>query len=155
MVGINQNYPTPRTSTFSAGVQQAVGSRAVFSVSYVGAVDRHESYWQEIELPPAGELACLQASANRTGTQPAFNGLVPYQGYSSIKQAFNGANSHYNSLQTELRGRITRDLTLQAAYTLSRSIDPSTGQNSGNNGWDLSWVTNPYAGWRYDVGPRA
>ncbi|MFY9789861.1 MAG: TonB-dependent receptor [Candidatus Sulfotelmatobacter sp.] len=153
VVGINQNYPTPRTSTFSAGVQQAVGSRAVFSVSYVGAVDRHESYWQEIELPPAGELACLQASANCTGTQPAFNGLVPYQGYSSIKQAFNGANSHYNSLQTELRGRITRDLTLQAAYTLSRSIDPSTGQNSGNNGWDLSWVTNPYAGWRYDVGP--
>ena len=82
-----------------------------------------------------------------------FNGLVPYQGYSSIKQAFDGADSHYNSLQTELRGRVTRDLTLQAAYTLSRAIDPSTGQNSGNNGWDLSWVTNPYQSWRYDVGP--
>jgi hypothetical protein len=153
VVGINQNYPAPRTSSYSAGIQQAVGTRAVFSASYVGSVDRNESYWQEINLPPAGELACLQASTNCTGAQPAFNGQVPYPGYSSIKQAYNGANSHYNSLQTELRGRVTRDLTLQAAYTLSRAIDPTTGQNSGNNGWDLSWVTNPYVGWRYDVGP--
>ena len=153
VVGINQSYPAPRTSSYSAGVQQAVGSKAVFSVSYVGTRDRHESYWQELNLPPVGDLACLQAKANCTGAQPAFNGDVPYQGYNSIKQAYDGANSHYNSLQTELRGRITRDLTLQAAYTLSRAIDPTTGQNSGNNGWDLSWVTNPYVGWRYDVGP--
>jgi hypothetical protein len=153
VVGINQNYPAPRTSSYSAGVQRAVGAKAVFSVSYVGSLDRHESYWQEINLPPAGDLACLQAVANCTGAQPAFNGDIPYQGYSSIKQAYNGANSHYNSLQMELRGRVTRDLTLQAAYTLSRSIDPSTGQNGGNNGWDLSWVTNPYVGWKYDVGP--
>jgi hypothetical protein len=153
VVGINQHYPAPRTSSYSVGVQEAVGTRAVFSISYVGSVDRNESYWQEINLPPASELACLQASSNCTGAQPAFNGQVPYPGYSSIKQAYNGANSHYNSLQTELRGRLTRDLTLQAAYTWSRAIDPSTGQNSGNNGWDLSWVTNPYVGWRYDVGP--
>ena len=31
----------------------------MFSVSYVGSVDRHESYWQEIDLPPAAELACF------------------------------------------------------------------------------------------------
>jgi hypothetical protein len=84
-----------------------------------------------------------------------FNGLVPYQGYTQIKQAFNGANSHYNSLQMELRGQVTRDLNLQVAYTLARAIDAGTGQNGGNNGWDLSWVTNPYVGWRYDVGPSA
>ena len=83
--------------------------------------------------------------------QPAFNGLVPFQGYNSIKQAFNGGNSHYNSLQAELHGQVTRDLTLQFAYTLSRAIDPSTG--SGGNGWDLDDVTNPYQGWKYDVGP--
>ena len=153
VTGINQTYPAPRTSSYSAGVQQAVGSRAVFSVSYVGSVDRHESYWQELELPAANQLASLQTTGFATDGVTPFNGLVPYQGYSSIKQAFDGANSHYNSLQTELRGRVTRDLTLQAAYTLSRAIDPSTGQNSGNNGWDLSWVTNPYQSWRYDVGP--
>jgi hypothetical protein len=65
--------------------------------------------------------------------------------------AYNGANSHYNSLQTELHGKVSRDLTLQAAYTLSRAIDPSTG--SSGNGWDLDYDSNPYQGWRYDVGP--
>jgi hypothetical protein len=151
VVGINQKYPAPRVSQFSVGVQQAVGSKAVFSVSYVGSLDRHLSYWQELNLPAASQLACLTDSAQCTGAQPAFNGLVPFQGYTSIKQAYNGGNSHYNSLQAELHGQVTRDLNLQVAYTLSRAIDPSTG--AGGNGWDLNYVTNPYQSWQADVGP--
>jgi uncharacterized protein YfiM (DUF2279 family) len=151
VVGINQKYPAPRVSQFSVGVQQAVGNKAVFSVSYVGSLDRHLSYWQELNLPAASLLPCLTDSTQCTGAQPAFNGLVPFQGYTSIKQAYNGGNSHYNSLQAELHGQITRDLNLQVAYTLSRAIDPSTG--SSGNGWDLDAVTNPYQTWRYDVGP--
>jgi hypothetical protein len=147
VTGINQNYPAPRTSSYSAGIQQGIGARTVLSVSYVGSVDRHESYWQELNLPPFADLAALQG-----GTSAApFNGLVPYQGFTQLKMAYNGANSHYNSLQAEVRGRVTRDLTLQAAYTLSRAIDPSTG--SSGNGWDLDADSNPYEGWRYDVGP--
>jgi len=151
VVGINGYYPTPRVSQYSAGVQQQIGANAVLSVSYVGSVDRHQSYWQELNLPPQGLLPCLQQSSSCSGTQPAFNGVIPYQGYTSIKQAFNGGNSHYNSLQTELRGRVTRDLQLQVAYTLARSVDPTTG--NGGNGFDLNYVTNPYLGWKYDVGP--
>jgi hypothetical protein len=150
VTGINQNYPAPRTSSYSAGVQQSVGTRAVFSISYVGSVDRHESFWQEINLPPSADLGCLTSSSCPAGTAP-FNGLVPYLGYTQLKMAYNEANSHYNSLQTELRGQVTRDLTLQAAYTLSKAIDPSTG--SSGNGWDLDYITNPYQGWQYDVGP--
>jgi len=44
-----------------------------------------------------------------------------------------------------------RDLNLQVGYTLAKAVDPSSG--NGGNGWDLSSVTNPYAGWQYDVGP--
>ena len=149
VTGLSQNYPAPRTSQFSLGVQQQIASNAVLSVSYVGSIDRHENYFQEINLPPQGDLACLQLGTCPTST-PAFNGLVPYQGYPSIKLAYNGANGHYDSLQTELRGRVTRDLQLQVAYTLSRAIDPTTGNG---NGWDLDNVNNPYLGWRYDVGP--
>jgi len=147
VTGPNINYPPPRVSQYSAGVQQSVGTKAVLSVSYVGSVDRHLSYFNEINLPPAADLAALQG-----GTSPTpWNGLVPYQGFTSIKTAFNGGNSHYNSLQMEVRGQVTRDLNLQAAYTLSKAIDPTTG--NGGNGWDLDSVTNPYEGWRYDVGP--
>jgi uncharacterized protein YfiM (DUF2279 family) len=147
VTGVNLYYPAPRVSQFSAGVQQAIGSKAVFSMSYVGAQDRDLSYWQEINLPPSGDLAALQAGTNPT----PFNGDVPYQGYGSIKQAFNGGNSHYNSLQGELHGQVTRDLTLQAAYTFSKAVDPTTG--NGGNGWDLNYVSNPYQSWQWDLGP--
>jgi len=158
VTGPNINYPPPRVSQYSAGVQQAIGAKAVLSMSYVGSVDRHLSYFNEINLPQQSLVPCLAANTTALknqyctgGVQPAYNGLLPYQGYSSIKMAFNGGNSHYNSLQAELRGQVTRDLNLQAAYTLSKAIDPTTG--NGGNGWDLDSVTNPYGGWQYDVGP--
>jgi len=152
VTGLNQHYKVPTTYSYSAGVQQALGKNAVLSISYVGNQNRYQSYFQEINLPPQSQLACLQDKANCPGgVQPAFNGLVPYQGFSSLKMAFTGQNGHYNSLQTEIHGQVTHDLYLQGAYTLSRAIDPSTG--NGGNGFDLDSIFNPYAGWRYDIGP--
>ena len=155
VTGINQYYPTPRVSQYSAGVQQQVGRKVVLSASYVGSVARHLSYWQELNRPDPSQLASLTSTSNHVGTDGVshFNELVPYMGFHQLRQAFNGANSHYNSLQMELRGQITRDLQLQAAYTLARSIDPANG--STGNGFDLNSVTNPYSGWQYDVGPSA
>jgi len=154
--GPNRQYSVPTSYSFSAGVQQAIGKNAVLSVSYVGNQNRFQSYEQEINLPPANQLASLQQTGGGTvigadGKPVGFNGLVPYHGFSSINTYFTGQNSHYNSLQTELHGHITHDLYLQTAYTLSRAIDPSTGKNG--NGWDLDSVFNPYVGWKYDVGP--
>jgi hypothetical protein len=63
--------------------------------------------------------------------------------------AQNEATGHYNSLQVDLNSQATKDLQLRVYYTLSRSIDPSTG----GSGQDLNAVTNPYLGWRYDLGP--
>ena len=50
-------------------------------------------------------------------------------------------NGHYNSLQAEFRSQITRDISLQAAYTYSKAYDPATG---ANNVGDLNNVSNPY-----------
>src|SRR5437762_1147323 len=58
------------------------------------------------------------------------------------------ANSHYNSLQVDLNSQI-KDLQLRVLYTYSRAIDTSTGGSGG----DLANVSNPYAGWRFDLGP--
>ena len=160
VVAVNRHYPAPRVSQFSLGVQRSIGTKAVASVSYVGAIDRKLSYWQELNTPDTGLLSCLQAYSTADiatyctgGVQPAFNSQVPYQGYTTIRMAYNGANSHYNSLQTELRGKVTRDLDLQVAYTYAKAVDAASG--NGGNGWDLNWVSNPYVGWQYDVGPSA
>src|SRR6185312_10081960 len=111
VTGINRYYPSPRVSQYSAGIQQQMGSKAVLSVSYVGSVARHLSYWQELNLPDPSQLASLTSTSNHVGTDGVshFNELVPYKGYTQLRQAFNGANSHYNSLQMELRGHVVRD----------------------------------------------
>jgi len=57
--------------------------------------------------------------------------------------------SHYNGLQVELHSQIHNDLTLQAAYTLSRAIDPASSANGVS---DLNNVSNPYSV-AYDNGP--
>ena len=163
ITGISKtNYALPVSYQYSLGVQQAVGPKAVFSLSYVGNQNRHQNYWQEIDLPPANQLACLQSSFHvgintQTGVcdggaaSPGFNQLVAYQGFNGIRLAENGANGSYNSLQTDIRGRVAKGLDLQVGYTYSRALDPTTGV--GGNGFDLNSVSDPYVGWRYDFGP--
>lgn len=64
----------------------------------------------------------------------------------------NGENSHYNSLQVELRSHLRMGLDLHAAYTYSKSVDPTAANGDGG---DLDPVSNPYAGWQFDQGPSA
>jgi hypothetical protein len=86
---------------------------------------------------------------SNTGTANLYR---PYLGYGGIKMDENEANSNYNSLQVSLRSQI-RDLTLQAAYTYSHAHDAANNASNGGDGGDLDYVTNPYAGWKYDWGP--
>ena len=140
----NGNYKLPVSYQYSIGVQQSLGRKSVLSVAYVGTQNRHQSDYREIDLVNSSLLPGLVT--NSTG----YNQLVQYPGFHSIKLAENEANGHYNSLQLDLHGNVRNDLMLQFGYTLSRSIDPTTG---GGNGFDLDSVSNPYQGWKYDEGP--
>jgi len=144
------NYKLPISTQFSIGVEQGLGSKAVWSVSYVGNQNRHQSDYREINAPDIGTVPCLVNKGDCTGAQPSYNQVVQYLGYHSIRLATDEANAHYNSLQTSVRGRVARDLELQAGWTYSKAMDPTTG---GGNGFDLDNISNPYAGWRYDQGP--
>ncbi len=144
VTGIAQNYPTPRSSQYSLGIQQSVGTHAVLTVSYVGSQGRHENYYQAVNLPPLAELPAQVAAGSLS-----FPSLT-YPGFGNMRLAFDGANSHYNSLQTSLNGTFHRDLHLQVAYTLARAKDETTATGSGG---DLQNVTNPYVGPSYDYGP--
>lgn len=139
------NYKLPVSYQFSVGFQQAIGEGSVVSVSYVGSQDRHQNDYRQVNLPPEALLPSLLTS-NGAG----LNQTVPYLGYGNIRLAENEANAHYNSLQVDLRGTLKKDLQYQFGYTLSRAIDAATSNGSGG---DLNNVTNPYLGWRYDVGP--
>jgi hypothetical protein len=66
--------------------------------------------------------------------------------------AQNEANGDYNSLQMAMRGTLKTDLTYQLGYTYSHTNDAFQGTGCGAGG-DLCNVSNPYLGWKYDMGP--
>jgi hypothetical protein len=139
------NYKLPSAYQYSVGVQHALSARTVLSVSYVGNQTRHQNDYRQVNLPNQSQL-------------PALIGGAPYQtiptllypGFTRINLAENEANTHYNGLQVDLNAQLMHDLNLRAFYTLSKAVDPTTG---GSGGGDLGGVSNPYAGWAYDVGP--
>ncbi len=145
----NQYYP-PTSFQYSFGVQRELWPSSVLSVSYVGNQNRHQSDLREINLPAISDLAQLTNNNGKLDNGTGYKQLVPYLGFNGIHLAENAASGHYNSLQVSLRSQVKRDLTLQAAYTLSRSYDPTAGNS---NGYDLNNLSNPYVGWQYDQGP--
>src|SRR5207248_335782 len=80
-----------------------------------------------------------------------YNSVVPYLGFGSIRMSENAQNSNYNSLQVNMRAQLRNSLTLQAAYTYSKAIDPASGYG-GNGSSDIQNASNPYDR-HYDYGP--
>jgi len=139
------NYKPTTSTQYSAGVQHSFGPKTVLSASYVGNMNRHLNDYRNINLPSLAELPLVDTNA----VQYTAASTLPYKGFRHLNMAQNEATGHYNSLQIDLNSQFSKDLQLRAYYTLSRSIDPSTG----GSGQDLNAVTNPYSGWRYDLGP--
>ncbi len=137
-------YKQPASYQYSAGVQRQLNTRSVLSISYVGNQNRYQNDYHQINLPDQSYLPQLIAG-KQYNTAPG----LPYPGFQSIDMSTNEANSHYNALQVDLNSQI-RTLTLRAFYTLSRTVDPTLG---GAGGADLSNISNPYLGWKYDGGP--
>ncbi len=145
ITGLNGNmYKLPVVYQYSVGVQRSITSRSVLNVSYVGNQQRHQNDYQEIDLPNYGLLSSLITNSG------PYNQDVPYLGFHSIRLSQNESNGHYNSLQASLSGQVTKALQLNVGYTLSRAIGAGVSTGSGS---DLDNVSNPYVGWKYDVGP--
>jgi carboxypeptidase family protein len=154
ITGLNRAaYKLPASYQYSVGVQHSLGERTVVSASYVGNQNRFQSDRTEYNLPNQAALIPIINGTANYNTAPG----LPFPGFHSVRLSTNEANSHYNALQIDVSSQVGHDLTLRAFYTLSRTIDPGTGGTSGGTGGtggqDLQNVSNPYLGWKYDVGP--
>ena len=137
------DYANPSSYQYSVGVQRELWTNSVLNVAYVGNQNRHQNDYRDINLPSPSVLPCL---INGSSSCP-YNQQVPYLGFHSIVLSENAENSHYNGLQVSFNTRMRDRITFQAAYTLSRVIDPAT-----SNGGDLYTVSDPYNR-AYDNGP--
>ncbi len=150
ITGLDYNdYKPPVSYQWSIGMQQAIGTKSVLSIAYVGNVGRHQNDYRNINLPAETSLPGVAGLSGFTPINYNIAPGLPYPGFNSITLSENEANTHYNGLQMDLNSQLTRDLTLHAIYTVSHAVDPTTG---GNGGGDLGTVSNPYAGWQYDAG---
>ncbi len=149
ITGLDYNdYKPPVSYQWSIGVQHAIGTKTVFTASYVGNVGRHQNDYRNVNLPDENLLGNVAGLPGFTPLNYNLAPGLPYVGFNSIALSENEANTHYNGLQMDLNSQIGRDLTLRAIYTLSHAVDPT----NGNGGQDLQTVSNPYAGWQYDAG---
>lgn len=151
LIGKDQNhYAAPRSSQFSLGVQQAIG-KSVLSVMYVGTQNRLQNLVAETNLPPQNLLPGFTTNVALAQT---YNATVPYVGYNSVLVGRNAGDGAYNSLQISFRGTtLNDDLAFQLGYTYSHTSDFFGGITASDG--DLSSVSNPYEGWKYDFGPSA
>ena len=138
------NNKLPVSYQYSIGVQHALSARTVLELQYVGNQNRDQNAYLETNLPSSANIAALFANNNAD-----YNTRVPYLGFHSIRQTENLQSSHYNSFQAQIHSQIRSGLQVQAAYTLSRAIDPATGNNGVG---DLNNYDNPY-NLNYDNGP--
>jgi carboxypeptidase family protein len=151
------DYKLPASYQYSVGVQHSLSSKTVLSVSYVGNQGRHQNDYRNINLPGCGLGARCTSTSDQSYLPQLIGGAkyqtapgLPYPGFTTVSLSQNEANTHYNGLQVDLNSQLSHDLNLRAFYTLSKAVDPTTG---GSGGGDLGTVSNPYAGWRYDIGP--
>ncbi len=139
------DYKNPESYQWSLGVQQQIWPNSVISLSYVGNENAHQNDYRDTNLPSPSVLpALINGSVN-------YNSVVPYLGFGSIRMSENAENSNYNSLQMNMRAQVKNSLTLQAAYTYSKAMDPAAGTGSGGSS-DLINVSDPYNR-AYDYGP--
>jgi hypothetical protein len=140
---------------FSFGIQHEFPGNNVLGVSYVGALGRNLARNRDLNQLPIGigtvnvpaladENNCDAAGncdvqtilINHDPTSNA-NFFRTYRGYGNIYMKENTAVSSYNSFQVSFRHVFGHGLTLQTAYTWSKTMDDSTSTyQSSPNGID-------------------
>jgi hypothetical protein len=116
------NYPSPEAYNWNVTVEQELKSLGVLTISYGGRKGIHLEELLNINQLQPGTLFQPSSQLSATTTKNA-DSLRPYLGYNAINQATNAGSSNYNSLQVNLRRRLTNGLLFGVAYTWSKSLD--------------------------------
>jgi hypothetical protein len=129
----------PMAQHYTLSVEQQLNRQTYVSVAYVGTQGRRLLRFTTPNLGLNAVLVPLVFDVRRSDdpndpfdepNQPVISGLaltpeggrpIPSAGF--ISRFETTANSSYNSLQLQVRGRWRRSLQYQAAYTLSQALD--------------------------------
>ncbi|MGA2168112.1 MAG: TonB-dependent receptor [Terracidiphilus sp.] len=132
-------FKVPNYFDYNLTVEHQILPTTVLSVAYVGSEARHQ----------LGEVDGNQPTlASRIAYPTAnINAIRPYVGYGYFRAKEAAFTSNYNSLQIDLQHRSSKGLTLNLAYTYSKSLTT----NSNDRGSATTDTYNP----KMDYGPSS
>ncbi|MBO0800883.1 MAG: hypothetical protein J2P31_18860, partial [Blastocatellia bacterium] len=170
VVGYATDGNIPTVYSMSLGIQRDIGFGTVVDVAYVGTLSRHLFQQRNLNAIQYGYLftrAAQDPTKFPGGVVPdsdpsipqaykdaglAFDGskalpdnlIKPFPGYAAINYREPSGSSNYNSLQVSVNRRFSRGLTLSAAYTWSKALGTSSGDNEEDFDLVNTWNTRLY-----------
>jgi TonB dependent receptor len=102
------NSPTPYVQQWSIGIQRQLPGQLVFTTDYVGTKSTHLDIIHDLNQ--------------------YVNGAFPYPNFGYLEYQQSLGNGSYNGLETSLQRRFANGLSLEAAYTYSKSIQTTYEQ---------------------------
>ncbi|PYU68590.1 MAG: TonB-dependent receptor [Acidobacteria bacterium] len=135
-------FKPPEAWAWNFTIERDLFWKSLLSVGYVARRGLHLQREADINQPTTAVVAahpCLVA--NPPCKLDAFR---PYQGFGSIRQTDNVANSIYNSLQVSWNRRFSGGLMFGVAYTWSKSMDNGSNQRDVvPDTYDVSMLWGP------------
>jgi hypothetical protein len=117
LFGVDQHMRTPYVQSYNFNLQQTLVEGTVLQVGYVGSKGTKLYRVRDINQAMPGPADGLQLRRPFSSIYPQFAGIYQLEA---------SANSNYNALQTVLRRRFSRGLTLLASHVWSHSIDDAS-----------------------------
>ncbi len=123
----------PKAATvmsYSVAVQHDLGWKTVLDVSYVGNRSQHLQQTRELNTIPYGaRFAAENQDPSAPGRPLPDNFIRPYPGFGGLTYIENSGYGNYNGLQTSLNRRLSSKLQFGVAYTWSKAMDLTSGDN--------------------------
>ena len=125
--GINPDYKQPEIYQYNLTIERQLAKDLVLEVGYVGSQGHFLGLRYNINAPiPTGVLVAGVPQVTRL--------LQAQYGTATVQYQDQFGNSNYNALQTSLRRRATKGLTMLLSYTFSKSIDTGSSTNQSSTG---------------------
>jgi hypothetical protein len=120
------DHKTSYTEQYLFNIQQQVGQNWSFEAGYQGAQHRHLYGFKNVNVAsPWGYL---------TSTATSVASRTPFANMGGIQLAHDIGTGNYNAFSVKATRRFSKGLNVIASYTLSKSLDDTSGiRNQGND----------------------
>jgi len=123
VTAIPLHRPAQYTQNITLGIQRELPYAVLFDIAFVGALNRHEMMYQNInEVPYGAQYKLSNQIYGVSGNPLPSNYYRPYPGLSSINMQNYGYNSNYYSMQVKGTRRYRNGLEFGVVYTFSQQM---------------------------------